>query len=56
MIELQEIRSKKHPGAVFLKVKHTEKDFVLKVYPEHEHQAHHIKAALEKVLNMGAPA
>lgn len=32
-MEIVKIRSKKHPGAIFLKVKETKEDFICKIYP-----------------------
>lgn len=51
-MKLVEIRSRiqKHRGAVFFKVKGSEKTFVVKVYPEFEEQATIIRRAIESVL------
>jgi len=44
---IKQIRSPKHPGAVFLKERNSKNNFICKVYPEHETAASIIIQALE---------
>ena len=48
MNRIQRIVSKKHPGAVFFKVRGTSDTFICKVYPGNEWEARVIKDALEQ--------
>ena len=48
---IEQVRSKKHPGSVFFKVKGTQDNFILKLYPEHANKANDIEQALEQIFN-----
>ena len=50
-VMFEAIRSKKHPGAVFVKIKGTRSDFLCKIYPEHEAEAEAIIEALTELYN-----